>query len=251
MCGRVFVKTSLAGLMSAFPFVPPGDVEPIGNTYPRWNGAPGQDYPIIISDVVREPDIRGMVFARALWGFVPRWSKSLGGGDRRPPINARCEGIATSGMFKDAYRRRRALMPIDGYFEWQDIHGTGKNKQPYAIALKSGEPFAIAAIWETWRDPETGLETRTFAAVTCEPNELVATIHDRMPVILHPDDYERWLGAEEDPRELMKPFPANQMTMWKIGRQVGAYKNNTPDILDPLPEEKPKANPEDEQPTLF
>ena len=106
-------------------------------------------------------------------------------------INARSETVAANGMFKFAYRQRRALMPIDGFFEWKDIFGTGRNKRPYAIAMEDGSPFAPAAIWETWRDPATGEDIMTFCVLTCEPNEMMATIHNRMPVIVHPTDYDR------------------------------------------------------------
>jgi putative SOS response-associated peptidase YedK len=160
-------------------------------------------------------------------------------GGRPPPINARREGIATNGLFKSAYRSRRCLVPINGYFEWKDIYGTGKNKQPYAIAMADDSPFALAGIWDTWRDPATGADIRNFAVVTCPPNEMMADIHDRMPVVLHRDDYERWLSLELDPDDLMKPYPAEQMKMWPIDRKVGSPKNDTADVIeriDPDPE---------------
>lgn len=125
-------------------------------------------------------------------------------------------------------------MPINGFFEWKDIFGTGKNKQLYAIAMTDDSPFALAGIWDTWRDPATSAEVRNFAVVTCAPNEMMASIHDRMPVILHREDYERWLSPEPDPDDLMKPFPASQMKMSPIGRKVGSPKNDTPDILDEI-----------------
>src|SRR5262249_25510151 len=155
----------------------------------------------------REPDVLGPVFATARWGFVPGWAKDVGTG-RPPPINARSEGIATSGMFKHAYRSKRCLVPINGFFEWKDIYGTVKNKQPYSLAMKPRGQFGLAGIWSSRRDPETGLDLKTFAIVTCAPNEMMAAIHDRMPVILLPEDYERWLSPEPDPYDLMKPFPA-------------------------------------------
>jgi putative SOS response-associated peptidase YedK len=234
MCGRVYVNTSLDELMRNFSFAGRGDAEGLANRFPRFNGAPTQDYPIIIREIVREPDVLGPVFATARWG----WAKDVGTG-RPPPINARSEGIATSGMFKHAYRSKRCLVPINGFFEWKDIYGTGKNKQPYAIAMKSGAPFALAGIWSSRRAPETGLDLKTFAIVTCSPNDMMAAIHDRMPVILLPEDYERWLSPEPDPYDLMKPFPAELMTMWKIGRDVGNVKNDRPDLLDPAEEEEP------------
>jgi putative SOS response-associated peptidase YedK len=178
-------------------------------------------------------DIRNSTPASARWGFVPSWAKDEETG-RPPPINARAEGVATSGMFKHAYKSKRCLVPINGFFEWKDIYGTGKNKQPYAIAMKSGQPFALAGIWSSRRDPETGLDRKTFPIVTCPLNELMATTHNRMPVILRPEDYERWLSPEPDPHDLTKPFPAELMAMWKIGKDIGSAKNNRPYLIEPI-----------------
>ncbi|ANK92132.1 MULTISPECIES: SOS response-associated peptidase [Rhizobium] len=240
MCGRIFVKTSLEELISNFPFaVRGGDIDGLGNRFPRWNGAPSLDYPIIIRDVVREPDVTGPIFVSARWGLLPSWAKS---GGRPPPVNVRCESIASNGMFRAAYGSRRCLVPINGFFEWKDIHGTGKNKQPYAIAMKDGSAFALAGIWESWKD-ENGISIRNFAIVTCEPNEMMAEIHDRMPVILHREDYERWLSPEPDPNDLMRPFPAELMTMWKIGRGVGSPRNDGPEIIEEVED--------DPEPTLL
>ncbi|TLX14482.1 SOS response-associated peptidase [Rhizobium sp. MHM7A] len=229
MCGRIFFRTSLEELISNFPFaVKGGDIDGLGNRFPRWNGAPSQDYPIIVRDIVREPDTSGPIFVSARWGLLPSWAKS---GGRPPPVNVRCETIASTGMFRAAYRSRRCLVPINGFFEWKDIHGTGKNKQPYAIAMKDGSAFALAGIWESWKD-ENGISMRNFAIVTCESNEMMAEIHDRMPVILHREDYERWLSPEPDPNDLMRPFPAELMTIWTIGRGVGSPRNDGPEILE-------------------
>lgn len=226
MCGRVTVKTTLEGLMQAFSQVQRGDIETLANTFPRWNGAPGLDYPLI----VHRPGDPTPTFMRANWGFIPRWMKDSKGGYK--PINAKAEGVATNGMFKSAYAQRRALMPVDGYFEWKAIKGQ-KAKQPYAIAMKDGRPFALAAIWEEWRNPETMEDFRTFAIVTCQPNDLMGTIHDRMPVILHEKDYRRWMSdLEPDPNDLLVPYPSELMTMWPIDSKVGSVRNNTPDILD-------------------
>ncbi|MCT7378176.1 SOS response-associated peptidase [Chelativorans salis] len=232
MCGRVFVRTTLDELIRNFAWAQAaGGIEGLANDYPRWNGAPGKYYPLII----QEPDRAGPVFMRASWGFTPSWANGPNLGGRRPPINARAETVATSGMFKHAYRRRRALMPIDGFFEWWDVQGTGKNKQPYAVAMKTDEPFCIAAIWEEWKNRQTDGVIRTFAVVTCEANELMATIHPRMPVIIAPEDYRRWLAFEQDdPHDLLKQFPSEKMKMWPIGRGVGNTRNNTPDVLDPI-----------------
>lgn len=185
-------------MVRRFEFAHAGDVERLGNSFPLWNGAPSLTYPIIIREEL-STSMAGFVSAR--WGLVPGWARH--GGGRPPPVNARCETIATNGLFKKAYASCRCLVPIDGYFEWQKLDPSGKKKQPYAIAMKSGEPFALAG--------------RTF-----------------MPVILAPGDYMRWLGPELDPRDLMKPFPSDLMKMWPIDSKVGSPRNNTPDIIDEI-----------------
>ncbi len=229
MCGRIFIKSTIAELVQAFSWADPGEVSSLYNQFPRYNGAPRQWYPIIVAD----DQNRGTGgFVAAQWGLIPVWQK--GPQTRPPPINARAEGISSNGLFRGPYKSKRCLVPIDGFFEWKDINSTGKNKQPYAIAMRDGSPFALAGIWDIWRDKETGSDLRTFCVITCEPNELMAMIHDRMPVIIDPKDYERWLSPEPDPYDLLKPFPAENMKMWPIGKKVGSPKNNTPDILDPF-----------------
>jgi putative SOS response-associated peptidase YedK len=105
---------------------------------------------------------------------------------------------------------RRCIVPVDGFFEWKAIKGQ-RAKQPYAIAMKDGAPFGIAGIWENWKEPASGEWIRTFAVITTDANEMVVDIHDRMPVILAPGDYARWLSDEPDPRDLMRVFPASLM----------------------------------------
>ena len=137
----------------------------------------------------------------------------------RKPINAKCETVRTLPSFREAYRKRRCILPVDGFFEWKAIKGQ-KAKQPYAIAMKDGSPFGIGGLWENWRDLTSGEWVRTFAIITTDANELVAEIHDRMPLILAPTDYARWLSEEPDPGDLMRPFPAEPMRMWPISTRV-------------------------------
>jgi putative SOS response-associated peptidase YedK len=121
-------------------------------------------------------------------------------------------------------------VPIDNFFEWRR-KGPGP-KQPYAVAMKDGSPFGLAALWENWLRPGTGV--RTFAIITTTANELMSAIHDRMPVILHPDDYDRWLSnIEPDPRDLLVPYPAEPMTMWPISTRVNSPANDDPELLTP------------------
>ena len=150
----------------------------------------------------------------------------------RRPINAKSETIASLPTFRDAYKRRRCLLPIDNFFEWKAIKGA-KVKQPYAIAMKSGEPFAVAAIWENWKRPGSEDWVRTFCVITCPANEHVADIHDRMPVIIPPESYDRWLGTlEPDPHDLLVPYPAAPMAMWPISMRVNKPENDEASILD-------------------
>jgi putative SOS response-associated peptidase YedK len=109
-----------------------------------------------------------------------------------------------------------------------------KAKQPYAIAVEDGKPFGIAGLWENWKDPASGEWIRTFAVITTDANELVVEIHDRMPLILAPGDYTRWLSGEPDPRDLMRPYPAEPMRMWPISTRVNKPENDDPSIIEPI-----------------
>jgi putative SOS response-associated peptidase YedK len=130
-------------------------------------------------------------------------------------------------------RRRRCIVPVDGFFEWKAIKGQ-KAKQPYAIAMKDGSPFGLGGLWENWKDPRSGEWIRTFAIITTAANELVAEIHDCMPLILAPGDYVRWLSDEPDPRDLMRPFPSEPMRMWPISTRVNKPGNDDASIVEPV-----------------
>jgi putative SOS response-associated peptidase YedK len=194
----------------------------------RYNGAPGQDFWIIR----QHPETGQYHRDRLSWGLIPHWCKDASGG--RKPINARGETVANLPSFRAAYAKRRCLLAIQNFFEWQKVKGAGP-KQPYAIAMKGGLPFALAAIWESWRHPDTDEIVRTFCIITCPANSLVATIHDRMPVIIPPEAYERWLSPlEPDPHDLLMPFPPELMTMWPISTRVNSPANDDSSILEPV-----------------
>ena len=162
------------------------------------------------------------------WGLIPYWCADPKGG--RKPINAKSETVATLPTFRDAYRRRRCILPVDAFYEWRASKG---GKQPYAIAMKDRSPFGIAGIWENWKNPE-GEWVRTFAILTTPANELVGTIHDRMPAILAPAAYDRWVGTEPDPRDLLKPFPSALMAIWPISTRVNSPSNDDEHLLDEI-----------------
>jgi putative SOS response-associated peptidase YedK len=194
----------------------------------RFNGAPSQEFWI----VRRHPETRENQRDRMTRGLIPYWVKDGTGG--RKPINAKAETVASLPTFRDRYRRRRCIVPVDNFFEWKAIKGQ-KTKQPYAIAMKSGEPFALAAIWENWKVPHTDEWMRTFCIITTTANELVGQIHDRMPVILPPDAYDRWLAnIEPDPRDLLVQFPSERMKIWPISTRVNKPENNDPSLLEPV-----------------
>jgi putative SOS response-associated peptidase YedK len=148
------------------------------------------------------------------------------------PINVKCETVRTLPSFREGYQNRRCILPVDGFFEWKAIRGQ-KAKQLYTIAMKNGSPFGIGGLWENWKDPTSGEWVRTFAIITTDANELVAEVHDRMPLILAPTDYARWLSDEPDPGDLKRPFPAEPMRMWPISTRVNKPENDDPSIVEP------------------
>lgn len=144
-------------------------------------------------------------------------------------INARAETIATSRTFREPFKKRRCLIPASGFYEW-----ARSNRQPYAFDLSSGSMMGIAGLWDAWKDPSDGRWLQSFTIVTTEANELVAPVHERMPVILHPRDFDRWLSREEPERppvDLLRPFPAEEMEAKAVSTEVGNVRNNSPELL--------------------
>jgi putative SOS response-associated peptidase YedK len=170
---------------------------------PRYNVAPTQTVPI-----VKTKDA-GWESALVRWGLIPAWARDAKIGYRL--INARADTVATKPSFRSAFKRRRCLVPADGFYEWQKA---GKGKQPFYIHRKDEEPFAFAGLWEAWENPEDGKEIQSCSLVTTEANALMAPIHDRMPVILDSATCDRWLDADEpanDLLRLLKPFPREEL----------------------------------------
>ncbi len=168
------------------------------------------------------------------WGLVPSWAKDRTIGNRM--INARADTALEKPAFRIPLQKRRCLIPADVFFEWQEVTGQ-KRKQPWAVALLGGEIFAFGGLWDYWR-PDEGAEGLVSCTIlTTEPNALLEPIHDRMPVIVAPDDYDAWLApttAMEDVRRLLKPFDADRMRAWEVGLLVNDPKVDDARVIAPM-----------------
>jgi putative SOS response-associated peptidase YedK len=209
-----------AGYVNVFEDIPPS-----------YNIAPQTFQPIV--RLSRDTGERELTMMR--WGLVPFWSKDGKAGFST--INAKAETLTTSPAFREAFQRRRCLVPAEWFYEWAKIDA--KTKQPYAIALRDQSIFAFAGLWESWKDKATGERLLTYTIVTTDPNELIERqrLHNRMPVILAPKDYERWLAPAHPshlPVDLLKPFPSDLMTTWKVSSAVGNVKNDEPSLVAPI-----------------
>jgi putative SOS response-associated peptidase YedK len=231
MCGR-YSLTKLEELLRQFTFLRllPGPV-PVPPDMPRYNIAPTQPVLVIANN---HPDR----LEHFHWGLIPSWAKDPSIGPRL--INARAETLAEKPAFRTALRRRRCLVPADGFFEWRV--GPGKARTPMYFRLKTGEPFAFAGLWDVWQGPDGSL-VQSCTLITSEPNELVKPIHNRMPVILPAVDYEKWLDpGEQEPgmfQGLLRPYPASEMLSYAVSRAVNSPRNDSPQCVEPAIPEMP------------
>ena len=232
MCGRFARKSTQQVLADWFGV----DLEDMPFFAPTFNAAPQSVQPVLRLN----RDSGGREFALMRWGLVPYWAKDTK--MAYTTINARAEEIAGKATYRDALKKRRCLIPADAFYEWQKLGA--KTRQPYAIALKSGEPYAFAGLWERWQPKvaPTGPDEaplpvlETFTIVTTDPNQLMEPIHDRMPVLLERSNYDRWLEPGDPaqlPVDLLRPYPAEQMAAWKVSDRVGNVRNDDAQLLDP------------------
>ena len=216
MCGRYELHTQPAALALAFgvPFPP--------QMRPRYNIAPMQDVPVIRRNAAGE---RELVEVR--WGLVPRWAKDPSIGNRM--INARAETLADKPSFSTALKKHRCLLPADGFYEWKQT--SSGSKQPFHIRMKDGEPFALAGLLERWLSP-AGEMLDTCTIITTRSNTLLAPLHDRMPVIVAPVSFDRWLDvANEDTADLFAPFPADAMSYHPVSVRVNSVRNDDAGLI--------------------
>lgn len=214
MCGRFQLSVKGKHISERF------NVEVFDEKYsPTYNCAPSQNLPVITNS---EPE--KLNFFK--WGLVPFWSKDIKIGFKL--INARSENIEEKPSFKTAFAKRRCLIPANGFYEWKTV---GKQKIPYRIFLKSEEIFAIAGIWEIWKDAENR-PLNSFSILTTTPNSLMRNIHNRMPVILNKHDEQAWLFENDEQylKSLCQPFDAQKMEAYQISSKVNLPINNSSDI---------------------
>ena len=220
MCGRYSITTAPEAMRRLFRFENAAPELP-----PRYNAAPTDKLPVVRlgRDGRRE-------LAVLRWGLIPFWAKDEKIGYRS--INARAESVATAPAFREAFRHRRCLVPVTGFYEWKKLPDGGK--QPYHVGMRDGSPFALAGLWERWKKGAD--TTESFTIITGEPNSLTAALHDRMAVILEPDHWDAWLSAKDtaEPLAMLQPFPAQLMTAYPVSPKVGNVKNDTPDLVQPL-----------------
>ncbi|MGI8556159.1 MAG: SOS response-associated peptidase [Pyrinomonadaceae bacterium] len=190
---------------------------------PRYNIAPSQQ----ILSVINTSDEKHALYLQ--WGLIPSWSKEPSGSGI---INARAETLLEKPSFRDSFKRRRCLIPADGFYEWKR---TGKIKQPYYFQMKDESVFSFAGIWDVWKTD--GKEIISCAIITTAPNELLSPIHNRMPAILHRNDFDTWLNNEvktDELEDLLKPFPDEYMKGCAVGTNVNSPGVDDPQLIEPL-----------------
>ncbi len=219
MCGRFSLATDTEELARRFGFE--GDGLP---RQARFNIAPGQEMLTVVGDGSRNNALYMM------WGLIPSWAKDPSAGSRM--INARAETIDARPAFRNAFERRRCLVPADGFYEWMKV---GRRRTPVRVILRSGEPFAFAGLWETWRSPEDVVVT-SCAIVTTTPNAVLQPIHNRMPVILPREAESLWLdmgrASPDELRRLLAPYPAADMEAYEVSSLVNSTGNDTPYVIE-------------------
>jgi len=228
MCGRFAQPRSPEELARIFHARPVAEMEG-----PQYNVAPTD----AVAAVVEHHGDRTV--DRLRWGLVPFFADSPKGGARL--INARSETVETSPAFRDAFRRRRCIIPADAFYEWRrhrdPATGRVRRSEPFAIRRRDDEPLALAGLWAIWRDPETAERLYTCTILTTDPNEIIQPVHDRMPVILDPEDWDTWLredAAAEELRPLLHPAPADPLEIYPVSPAVNNVRSEGSELLLPL-----------------
>jgi putative SOS response-associated peptidase YedK len=239
MCGRFSSTSQLQFLLEQFRAEPLG----VEGHQPSWNVAPASDILVVTASDDGARQLRAL-----RWGLVPRWAKDPSGANRM--INLRAETVREKKGWKSTLARKRCIIPIDGFYEWQD-QGKGQRKQPFYITSRDFSPIALAGLWATWRDPSAkdeegkggGEELFTCTILTTSANDLMESVHHRMPVILAPEAWDTWLDPDntdtEELAKLLVPAPEEMLTLWPVDKAVGNVRNNRPELQEPLEGHQP------------
>jgi putative SOS response-associated peptidase YedK len=217
MCGRFTVKATWAELVALYRLTMDA---PPHNLRPRYNVCPTDPVDVVTA----EEGKRGLIPMR--WGLVPRWWSKPLTELRVATFNARAETVETKPVYRDAFKRTRCLIPMSGYFEWQ---ATASGKQPWYFTAADGSPLLTAAgLWDEWKDRQTGEPLTSCTMIITEPNEFVAEVHDRMPVLLTEDQFAPWL-SEESGAEILKPAPNDYLQRLPVSKRVNSSKADADD----------------------
>ena len=220
MCGRFTLSQQAPAIASVF------QLNQVPTIEPRYNIAPTQPVATVLQTSARERQ-----FQLLRWGLIPAWAKDATMGSRL--INARAETVAEKPSFRSAFRHRRCLVIADGFYEWRRQEG---KKQPFYFRMQNQQPFAFAGLWEHWQDPK-GEAINSCTILTTEANELLQQIHERMPVILNPKDYDMWLDPTmqiEQLQQLLQPYSSAVMTSYPVSTKVNKPTNDTPELINSL-----------------
>jgi putative SOS response-associated peptidase YedK len=225
MCARFTLHSPAKAIADLFGLIGEPPLQP------RYNIAPTQPVPII--RILRaNPETRQRELVPVRWGLVPSWADDPAIGNRL--INARAETVASKPSFREAFRYRRCLVPTDGFYEWKK---EGSRKQPVYIRRKDGQPFAFAGLWEEWE--REGEIIQSCVIVTTQANQMMAEYHDRMPVILHSNDYDLWLDPDvQDPKilePLLWPYPSDDLDVYPVSRLVNDHRHEDPKCVEAQP----------------
>jgi putative SOS response-associated peptidase YedK len=216
MCGRFTLHLPPELIAEIF------GVPLLADIRPRFNVAPSQTH-LVVRQTAEEREM-----ALMKWGLIPHWAKDPKLGYSM--INARSETVAVKPAFRESFRTRRCLVVADGFFEWRH---EGKTKEPFYVSIRDGGVMPFAGLWDRWQDP-VGESVETFTIITCASNELVSQLHEWMPVIVDQQDFDTWLDSTapmEKVKELLHPYPAGRMTLWKVGALVNNPRNESEECI--------------------
>ncbi len=218
MCGRYALNATPDELVTRF------GLDECADFSPRYNIPPGTDIPVI-----RQSPEGKRVLHLLHWGLVSHWAKDPGIGAKLN--NARGESVSEKPSFRDAFKRRRCLIPMSGFYEWK---AEGKIKQPYYLSAKSVEPLAMGGLWESWK-AQDGTILRTVCVMTTSPNAVMEPIHDRMSVIVTPEQWQSWLsGMPEEVARMVAPYRYGELQAWPVSRRVSKTQDDDAGLIEPI-----------------